>query len=326
MLSLAAPRLVVLGGFALVAVASTATASPEPAGVAERRADRRAAAPALVTPPPEAAEADAPPIDDATPDEPAPLSTGWPWRGRLANAVQLTPSAHVHLVDADVPNGRHWGTAALVGLVERVGAHVAAHAPGARLQVGELSGPGGGNIPGHRSHENGRDVDLAFYFVDDETGEHVDLPRFANVSRSGTARVNDRVVRFDLERNWRLLEALATDEETPVQHAFVSRSLRQKLLRAGERLGASPELVARVERIMIPPGVRHPHQNHFHVRVYCPADDTSEGCRDRGPYWPWMPSAHPWQARVVPLPGYPPREATQTTNVARRGSRTRSAG
>ncbi len=240
------------------------------------------------------------------------VSTGWPWRGRLLDAVRLQPTEHVHLVDADVPRGRHFGTIELVGLITRVAARVADDAPGARLQVGELSGERGGNIPGHRSHENGRDVDLGFYFVDAETGEPVDLPRFVNQTRRG-ARLESRALRFDDVRNWRLVEALATDEVAPVQHAFVHRDLRARLLRAGERLGAPAELLERVKRIVISPGVAHPHRNHFHVRIYCPASDVtpdrSATCRDRGPYWPWLPSAHPWQARVVPLPGYPPRAA-----------------
>ena len=66
----------------------------------------------------------------------------------------------------------------------------------------------------------------------------------------------------------------------------------------------------------------HPHRNHFHVRIYCPAEDVTSDrrstCRDRGPYWPWLPSTHPWQARVVPLPGYPPREEVAVATPRRR--------
>ncbi|MCB9600225.1 MAG: penicillin-insensitive murein endopeptidase [Sandaracinus sp.] len=248
-------------------------------------------------------------------------STGWPWSGRLLDAVRLQPTEHVHLVDADVPAGRHYGTVELVGLIGRVAAHVAHAAPGAQLQVGELSGERGGNIPGHRSHENGRDVDLGFYFVDAETGEPVNLTRFVNQTRRGAA-LEGRRLRFDDERNWQMLVALATDEVAPVQHAFVHRELRARLLRVGKRLGASAELLERVERIVISPGVAHPHRNHFHVRIYCPAEDVTSDrrstCRDRGPYWPWLPSAHPWQARVVPLPGYPPREEVAVATPRRR--------
>lgn len=307
------PRALLLLAFGAVGAAAPATASPDDDVVATRITPPR-----VVSRPVPAIEPDVRETAEAS----RATSTGWPWRGRLLDAVRLRASDRVHLVDADVPTGRHFGTIELVGLLARVAARVDRAAPGAKLQVGELSGPSGGNIPGHRSHENGRDVDLGFYFVDAETGQSVNLPRFVNLTRRG-ARLDARALRFDDERNWRLVEALATDETAPVQHAFVHRDIRARLLRTGKRLGASAELLERVERIVISPGVEHPHRNHFHVRIYCPAEDVTSDrrstCRDRGPYWPWLPSAHPWQARVVPLPGYPPRdEAPRDARLARR--------
>lgn len=323
------PRALMLLLFVGVGLAAPATASPDEERLAETRLAPAATPPAPADTPQDSMTtpgerpwldrvlpADVPSVATESPSsagtDSRAVSTGWPWRGRLLDAARLQPTEHVHLVDADVPRGRHFGTIELVGLIARVAARVAARAPGARLQVGELSGERGGNIPGHRSHENGRDVDLGFYFVDAETGEPVDLPRFVNQTRRG-ARLESRALRFDDVRNWRLVEALATDEVAPVQHAFVHRDLRARLLRAGARLGASAELLERVKRIVISPGVAHPHRNHFHVRIYCPASDVTADrgatCRDRGPYWPWLPSTHPWQARVVPLPGYPPRAA-----------------
>ncbi|MEZ4249226.1 MAG: hypothetical protein R3B99_13445 [Polyangiales bacterium] len=74
-------------------------------------------------------------------------STGWPWSGRLLDAVRLQPTEHVHLVDADVPAGRHYGTVELVGLIGRVAAHVAHAAPGAGYRPARLSGEPGSNIP-----------------------------------------------------------------------------------------------------------------------------------------------------------------------------------
>lgn len=307
------PRALLLLAFGAVGAAAPATASPDDDVVATRITPPRAVSRPVPVIEPEVRE---------SAEASRATSTGWPWRGRLLDAVRLQASDRVHLVDADVPAGRHYGTIELVGLLARVAARVDRAVPGAKLQVGELSGPSGGNIPGHRSHENGRDVDLGFYFVDVETGQSVNLPRFVNLTRRG-ARLDARALRFDDERNWRLVEALATDETAPVQHAFVHRDIRARLLRTGKRLGASAELLERVERIVISPGVAHPHRNHFHVRIYCPAEDVTSDrrstCRDRGPYWPWLPSAHPWQARVVPLPSYPPRdEAPRDARLARR--------
>ncbi len=207
-------------------------------------------------------------------------------------------------MEVDVPRGNFWGTRALVHLLQRVAEWVEAQAPGARLNVGELSKRGGGNLVGHRSHENGRDVDLGFY-LQDEAAVPREPRRFVSVNRRGRGRDGEVAVRFDDLRNWLLIEALVTDESAPVQHAFVHRSVRTRLLAQGRRLGASEALLAKVERVVISAGVRHPHRNHFHVRIYCPAADVP-ACRDRGPFWPWLPATHPFAARVLPLPGWPP--------------------
>lgn len=242
------------------------------------------------------------PRDEVGGDAPS-RSVGYPWRGRLEGGLRLTASPRIHLMEVDVPRGNFWGTRSLVHLLQRVAERVAAAAPGARLNVGELSRRGGGNLVGHRSHESGRDVDLGFYLTD-EAGVPYEPRRFVNVNRHGRGRDGETAVRFDDLRNWLLIAALVGDEGSPVQHAFVHRSVRARILAEGRRQGASEALLAQVERVVISPGVRHPHRNHFHVRIYCPAEDVP-ACRDRGPFWPWLPPTHPFAARIVPLPGWP---------------------
>lgn len=232
-------------------------------------------------------------------------STGYPWRGRLREGIRLDASDTIHLMEVDVPRGNFFGTRSLVNLLRRASERVEVDAPGARLNVGELSRRGGGNIMGHRSHENGRDVDIGFY-LKDEAGVPYEPRRFVEMNRQGQGRDAGQRVFFDDARNWLLMKALVTDG-VAVQHAFVHRSLRRRILDEGARQGASAELLAKVERVVISPGVSHPHRNHFHVRIYCPAADVP-ACRDRGPYWPWLPSDHPFTARIVSLPGWPPGE------------------
>lgn len=232
-------------------------------------------------------------------------SVGWPWRGRLRDGVRLRASDTLRFMNVDRPRGNFYGTSALVGLLERVAQRVDVLVPGARLNVGELSKRGGGNIIGHRSHENGRDVDLGFY-VKDQAGLPIETRSFVDVNRQGIGRLNEEErIFFDDVRNWIMMETLVTDPEVVVQHAFTHRHVRHRLLQTGERLGASPELLAKVERVVISPGVRHPHRNHFHVRIYCAAADVPD-CKDRGPYWPWLATGHPFARRIVPLPGWPP--------------------
>ncbi len=177
-------------------------------------------------------------------------STGYPWRGRLEHSVRLQESATLRFMDVDRPRGNFFGTRRLVGLLERTATAVEAQAPGARMNVGELSARSGGNIMGHRSHENGRDVDLGFYMVDD-AGVPVETRRFLNVRRGGRARnaapsspdapTAVAGLQFDPVRNWTMPEAPTTDPEAVAHHASVHRDARPLLLQQRRRLDASDD-------------------------------------------------------------------------------------
>jgi penicillin-insensitive murein DD-endopeptidase len=216
-------------------------------------------------------------------------SLGWTSRGRLVGGAHVPESDLIRQPEEDKARGHFWGTAELAGLV-RASATSVAHAQpgGGRLSVGELSRRGGGNIPGHRSHQNGRDVDLGFY-LHDADGKPVEPTRFVNVGWHGKGVYEGERVIFDEERNWRLIENLLSQVDVPVQYIFVHWSIRRRLLATARRLGADEEVMTRAQRAILPPkGSRHPHRNHFHVRVYCdPADRPA--CRDRGVVWAWVP-------------------------------------
>lgn len=219
-------------------------------------------------------------------------SIGYPWRGHLTGGHRLAESNVLRYVDEDAPRGNFYGTRALVRMVERAAAYVDREAPGARLNVGELSRRGGGNVMGHRSHENGRDVDLGLYLLD-EAGVSVEPGRFVSVRSSGFGSWGGPV-QFDAARNWLLIEAMLMDPDATLQHIFVARGIRRRLLREAARQHADPQLIERAEVVVMPPlGSDHPHTNHFHVRIYCPAGDVPL-CRDRGPFHPWLPAAHPF--------------------------------
>jgi hypothetical protein len=100
---------------------------------------------------------------------------GKPYRGRLVGGVQL-PAFGSHYVTVDPVTGtspnlawRRYGTDQLVRVLLKVAeAYAAAHPDAPRLVVGDLSRPHGGRFgrefggDGHRSHQNGLDVDV-FY-------------------------------------------------------------------------------------------------------------------------------------------------------------------
>lgn len=221
-------------------------------------------------------------------------SVGWPWRGRLSDAVYLPESDTIRHVDAYRAGDRFWGSHALVGLLQRASKRVRAmHGP-SRMAVGELSSLRGGRILGHRSHQNGRDVDIGFY-MHDERGQTVAWPSFVYLWRSGRAAVGQeesrKMVYMDVARNWTLVESLALDPHVAVQHIFVANSMKRILFRYARAQGVPPEVQERVSRMMIPAGSGRPHTDHFHVRVYCQRTDRPR-CRDKGPYWPWSADLH----------------------------------
>lgn len=226
-------------------------------------------------------------------------SVGWVYRGHLEDGEFLSSSAAIHHVERFAEHGRFFGTRALVGLLERAAARVTELHGSARLNVGELSQEGGGDVVGHRSHENGRDVDVGFYVLDDE-GVSVEPERFIRIGGSGRGGDGEQRLTFDTARNWAFIEALVTDEASPVQMIFVSQSIRRRLVRWARARGVDPEIIERAEWTLLPPHGVARHDDHFHVRIYCEPDER-EVCHDRGPYWQWIPEAHvPQEAELLP--------------------------
>jgi penicillin-insensitive murein endopeptidase len=214
-------------------------------------------------------------------------SLGYAWQGSLTRAVKLTPNAYLRYVPEYVGTNHFYGTWQLVQLLERVAQRVAVKLPGARMSVGEISAQGGGNLPGHASHESGRDVDVGFYMLDAKKQPY-DAFAFANFDDHGRGRKPNEGLAFDVPRNWELVSRLVTDGDARVQYVFVAQGLKSLLLQEGKRQGASKVVLDRVARALSPPRERHPHGNHFHVRIYCGPEERPR-CRDEGPYWPWYP-------------------------------------
>lgn len=223
---------------------------------------------------------------------PAPSqSIGYPYEGRLRNGVLLRESEHVRYAGEYRDRGHFWGTEELVRLIERAAARVARRFRGGPLSVGELSARRGGPLPGHRSHQNGRDADLAFYMLDAQ-GRPFEAFDFAGFDRHGRGLPPHTSLRFDDARNWELVAALVSDADARVQYLFVADTLRRRLLATARRRRAPAWVIARAEAVMVQPSHGHPHRNHFHVRIYCPPADRP-ACRDREPFHPWYPGTPP---------------------------------
>ncbi len=188
--------------------------------------------------------------------KPPSQSIGLPYEGRLRHPAALPPSGLGFELS---PRCRHrFGTDDLVaGLKELAQALKRNDPASAPLKICALSAPWGGPLEEHRSHQNGRDADLAFFWRDDG--------------------------RLDVERNWALVRALL---ESPrlggrIAYLFVRREIRAVLLRHGAARGESPTLLNRAAAALKPPS--EPvggHDDHFHLRIACSKLEKRLGCRD----------------------------------------------
>jgi len=229
-------------------------------------------------------------------------SVGVPHHGVLTGAVEL-PARGPGFVRYRPRGANHWGLPRLVSAVERAAAAVDRELPGgAPLVVGDLSARHGGRLPGHRSHRTGRDADLLFY-VTTPGGAPLRSPGFVAFGPDGLAAVPNGkdFLRVDLERNWRLVRALVTDELAATQWLFVSRDLEAMLIDYALARGEPLAVVWHAEAVMLQPSDSTPHDDHFHLRVACTAAEAVTGCEGGGPQWEWL-------APLPLLPGLSPAE------------------
>lgn len=174
-------------------------------------------------------------------------------------------SAHGH------PEAR-FGTPTLVAALERAARSVAAAHPGSEAVFSDLSREHGGPMRFHGSHTSGRDADVLYFAVDDAGSP---LPaRYVAFDAAGHA-ADGGPERIDGPRTWAMIAALLEDDAAHVAHVFVAPHVETLLLAAGRTAHAPASLLGRARRMLQPPGTSgaSPHDEHFHVRIACPASD-----------------------------------------------------
>lgn len=196
-------------------------------------------------------------------------SIGSPTEGHLLGGTHLEEAAYLRIVPAYAPNDVRWGLEPLVTMIDRAARQVRRQYPDTMTSVGHLSREGGGEIDRHRSHESGRDGDIAF-FVRSSGGRQLLASHFVQFRGDGTA-VGWPGAYFDDAKNWLLVSALVTDPEAHVTHLFVAAPLRARLLAYAERIGAPAAIRMRAAEVLQQPHGALPHDDHFHVRIGCPS-------------------------------------------------------
>ena len=182
--------------------------------------------------------------------------------------------------------GRTFAVAQLVRAIRRVARRVRRRHRGSVITLGDMSQREGGRISHHISHQSGRDVDVAFFVTGRGRGSP-QVRSFVPFDRNLRSMTDGGRIRFDVPRNWTLVESLLADGGIQVQYIFVADYVRQALLEHARTHRRAPRLVARARRVLRSTGTSAVHRDHFHVRVYCPPDDMPR-CVDTGAVWPWV--------------------------------------
>jgi penicillin-insensitive murein endopeptidase len=196
-------------------------------------------------------------------------SIGSPTEGHLLGGSRLEDAPYLRVLPHDVPGDVRWGLTPLVTMIDRGARAVQKKYPGSVLEVGHLSRAGGGDVGDHASHESGRDADIAFY-VKNNAEKQVFSDHMVPFKGDGTAPTWPGA-RFDDAKNWALISSFVQDTAANVTHIFVSGPIRARLLAYAEKNGAAPAIRERAAVLMMQPHGSLPHDDHFHVRVGCPA-------------------------------------------------------
>lgn len=185
------------------------------------------------------------------------MSVGNPNAGLLVNGHQAQKSD----LFAPIAPGTAWGTEETLDYLNAALAKVHATIPDTpALALGDISAASGGPISPHLSHQSGRDVDIAYFYVGEQRWY-----------RRGNAQ------NLDLPRNWAFIRALVT--ETDVDLIFMDTSiqilLRDYALSIGEDRAWVEGLFGHGgERAII--RYARGHATHVHVRFYNPiAQETA---------------------------------------------------
>ncbi|MBM4371566.1 MAG: penicillin-insensitive murein endopeptidase, partial [Deltaproteobacteria bacterium] len=213
-------------------------------------------------------------------------SVGRATQGHLESAATLpSHGPGWRLLPVVTERGTPHATDALVRLLRDAAARTARRHPGAVLEIGNASRSSGGPIVQSHSHQAGRDVDVAFLFVD-ELGLPVRGGRLRSCDPRGRCGGE---VRLDVAATWTFVRWMLASDAPVVQWMFVSEGVKALLLAEARRRREPGWLTGRAEVVLHQPSDSKPHDDHFHVRIHCGAGDLLAGCSEYGPARSWAP-------------------------------------
>ncbi len=180
-------------------------------------------------------------------------SYGHPYQGRLENGVVFPDQfPGYHLRD----ESRSYTTPEVVGALLDAIEGVRAQFPDTcDLFIADFSCAGGGSAIHHRSHQNGRDVDIGLY---------------AKGNRPLNSLVPMNRDNLDAAKTWCLIENLIASQR--VQYIFLDRSVQKLLYEYACTLGYDQAYLERVFGNVRGSLIQHipNHIDHMHVRFFTP--------------------------------------------------------
>jgi penicillin-insensitive murein endopeptidase len=205
-----------------------------------------------------------------TPTELQSRSIGFYARGCLAGAKALPVDGETWQV-MRLSRDRNWGHPAMIAFLERFSKKAAAQGVWPGILVGDISQPRGGPmLTGHASHQVGLDADIWLTPMPDRT-----LTRSEREEMSAVNMVTDDGLSVD-PAHWTPRQAdiiKAAAEEPDVERIFVNPAIKKALCE-----------IARGAPWMTKVRPYWGHNYHFHVRIACPAGETS--CQAQEPVPP----------------------------------------
>lgn len=238
-------------------------------------------------------------------------SVGSPTEGHLIGGAHLADAPYLRIYPVYAGADVRWGIESLVGLVDRAAKSVRKQFPDAVLSVGHLSKAGGGELDRHASHESGRDADIGFY-VKSSAGKPILADHMVAFLGDGTAPTWPGA-HFDDARNWALVAAIVGDGHAKVTHVFVATPIRERLLAYAAKIGASPAIRSKAAEVLAQPRGSLPHDDHFHVRIACPAG--MDKCIEQP-----IAKAHHGAHGALASHGHPAHPSASTSSGARASS------
>ncbi len=133
--------------------------------------------------------------------------------------------------------------------------------------IGHLSKPAGGKLKPHKSHQSGRDVDVAYYRIGDGP------PAFGKATAAN----------IDVKRTNAFVECLVSSGE--VEYIFIDTYIQKILYEDFEARGYGEEFLEKVFQYPRGKGKQlgvvrdeEGHDDHMHLRFVCPPGDSQ--CQD----------------------------------------------